>query len=781
MTRMQRLLAWLLVLAVVPIGAITGPQPAQADPVPPTRWPAATLNDMPGVKNLAIHVDGSVTLGCTAWATTTVLKTFNGAGAVVQSTPATTTPRPEACPHQMAVASDGTVFIYAYNQSSYGFIQAYKSGSLVWQYSLPCGRSAYPASLVVGPNGNLYMHIINGSNCSSRLIGVTQNAQPGTTTPTELFSVMVQWDVMFGGLAVFATGLALFTPTTVQYRSFSGAVTATHQHGWNGLSYPPFREHFDATVNGRTFAANKASGAVASLCEYPNQITGSLTAFEPSSIAWGIVLPGCHQIFDLRPTPKGGVVIQSRWQQESGFPHYNKITAYSPQGVELWHTLSEVRSDAPASPRIAVDLNGNVATRTFTRVRKVINSSQYWFGELQLSLLNGTSGQALPGTVLALRGDTTTPNGPSYKLAAADVTDIDVFIGKDVAYVPAITCTTFSNCDDANPKLYAFSVPGLEIDYPRGAILRYNEPWKRYVAMGDSFSSGQGVKPYQAGTDVVGPPENRCRRSEQGAYSKLLDGNVAARLNLTAFVACGGAETYHVINGRYGEGSQLDALSTDTDVVTITIGGNDIGFGDFVYLCLFKDCGDPVVNQPFFQRVAHDLPDSLSNLYSNIRTRAPNAKVYVLGYPQLLPVTSCPQTDSWMEAFNSLVTAAHNESPAGSWTATLYSVGEAGNIPHSDIESLRQAGTFEFNAAESGAARLLVGKLNEKIGYSVLRRYDPNFFFVDPLAMNSPFIGHELCTAEPYFNGLDIPERPNAFHPNSRGQEAYKELFLRSF
>ncbi|HEU5187184.1 MAG TPA: SGNH/GDSL hydrolase family protein [Candidatus Saccharimonadales bacterium] len=728
----KRLLARLLALAVVPIAAVAGQQSAQADPIPPTQWPVVTLGDMPSVRNFASHLDGGITLACTSLAATTVLKTFNASGTVVQSTPAANTPRPNGCERQMAVGADGTVFSYAYGQNNYGFIQAYKNNSPVWQYRLPCGSSARPASMVVAPNGNLYMHIRNGSNCNSKLIGVTQAALPGTTMPTELVNVAVPWDVVFGGLAVHDTGLALFLPAAIQYRSFTGEITATYQHGWNGLPYLPFREHFDASLSGRAFVMNKANGSV-SMCEQPGYIAGSLTAFEPSGNAWSITLPGCHEVLDLRPTPNGGVVMQSRWQREAGFPRYNRITGYSTQGVELWQTLSEIRPETPSSLRIAVDLNGNVATRTFTRVRRVINGTQYWFGEIYLSLLNGTNGQVLPGTVLTLRGDTTTPNGPSYKLAAADFTDIDVSIGKDVAFVPAQTCTSLSSCE-AETKLYAFTVPGLEIDYPRGAILRFNQPWKRYVAMGDSFSSGQGVKPYQTGTDVAGPPENRCRRSEQGAYSKLLHGNLAARLSLTAFVACGGAETYHVINGRYGEGSQLDALSADTDIVTITIGGNDIGFGPLVEACVAAfDCTQSAA---YINAVAHlqnVLPGALDNLFARIATKiGPQTRVLVVGYPLLIPEASAP---------------TH-------WPYCEY---------------------LEPN--EKTAARQIINDLDQAL-QEAADRAGHQFEYVDVNYLQSPFRGHELCNEGSYFYGL-IGTEDEWFHPNAAGQETYYQIIAR--
>ncbi len=54
--------------------------------------------------------------------------------------------------------------------------------------------------------------------------------------------------------------------------------------------------------------------------------------------------------------------------------------------------------------------------------------------------------------------------------------------------------------------------------------------------------------------------------------------------------------------------------------------------------------------------------------------------------------------------------------------------------------------------------------------------------YVDPLTSSSPFVGHELCTARPYFNGVTINplnlehDMAYSYHPNEYGQEAYKQL-----
>ncbi len=90
-----------------------------------------------------------------------------------------------------------------------------------------------------------------------------------------------------------------------------------------------------------------------------------------------------------------------------------------------------------------------------------------------------------------------------------------------------------------------------------------------YDALGDSYASGFGVMPY------FDPP---CDRSN-AAYAVQVNGREQIRLD--DFVACAGATTLTVVSG-----GQLNALDDNTDLVTISAGGNDIGWGNAVAACL---------------------------------------------------------------------------------------------------------------------------------------------------------------------------------------------------
>ena len=121
----------------------------------------------------------------------------------------------------------------------------------------------------------------------------------------------------------------------------------------------------------------------------------------------------------------------------------------------------------------------------------------------------------------------------------------------------------------------------------------------RYVALGDSFSAGEGVPAFEPGTDtditLESGPENACHRSERGSYSRRLvaDPEVGGNILPADFAACSGAvardlETPNPDNE--GEPAQIDHLNEFTNLVTLTMGGNDIGFGDIAALCTMLDC-----------------------------------------------------------------------------------------------------------------------------------------------------------------------------------------------
>ena len=312
-------------------------------------------------------------------------------------------------------------------------------------------------------------------------------------------------------------------------------------------------------------------------------------------------------------------------------------------------------------------------------------------------------------------------------------------------------------------------------------------PIVKYIALGDSYSAGEGVDPYfRDGYDLVtgiqtGAVDNRCHRSSrsyaeylspagasssyyQMASSPTYAGKGARNLNKygsdsnirssnTAewdFFACSGAVTANMLpasQGGYPQsetggfrelGTQLDHIQIDsrTSLVTLTIGGNDIGFADFLETCAFSINCDTPANDAMIRQRAADLSPKLSKIYATIRAKAPNARILVLGYPGLFPATPKEQ------ACGKLVLFTGEQNFLRRMTALLNS-------------------TISAAANSSGVT------------------------FVD---VASSFVGHEVCGSKgEWINGASFTTKvfdpitgkfkkrldDESFHPNREGQQGY--------
>ena len=126
-----------------------------------------------------------------------------------------------------------------------------------------------------------------------------------------------------------------------------------------------------------------------------------------------------------------------------------------------------------------------------------------------------------------------------------------------------------------------------------------DEPINSYIALGDSYSAGEGLgtkaAPYLPPTGDGG---NRCHRSAQ-AYPELLSFPNATSPVPLVFVACSGAISAQVFElpQKTGYPVQGDALAPKADLVTLTMGGNDLHFSDVLKLCFLKsDCTNKVLS-----------------------------------------------------------------------------------------------------------------------------------------------------------------------------------------
>ena len=159
------------------------------------------------------------------------------------------------------------------------------------------------------------------------------------------------------------------------------------------------------------------------------------------------------------------------------------------------------------------------------------------------------------------------------------------------------------------------------------------EDFGRYVALGDSFAAfGGSVDP------TTGPAA--CMRSTSG-YPSLIAEDPAIGEFVDA--TCGGATTVDMTQAQIAETPpQFDALTADTDLVTLSIGGNDMKFGALVQ-CIgrtSRDAADGTCHDRLGETVSQALdalPASLDEVYRGIGERAPEARVITTAYMPLVP------------------------------------------------------------------------------------------------------------------------------------------------
>jgi lysophospholipase L1-like esterase len=220
----------------------------------------------------------------------------------------------------------------------------------------------------------------------------------------------------------------------------------------------------------------------------------------------------------------------------------------------------------------------------------------------------------------------------------------------------------------------------------------------RYVALGDSFSSGVGTGSYTLSSS--------CKRSVF-AYPSL----IAQQRPNTAltFVACSGATTTDLM------ANQIQAVTSDTAIVTLTIGGNDIHFADLIVQCTLGDCSAAL--DATRSSLASTLNSRLDTVYTAIRSQVPfTAKVVVLGYPREFTSVGC-------------------------------------------------FGTLGISATERTKANQLAEALDQVIRD---RATLPQYAFSYQSALAS-FSTHAVCSSSPWLNGLNLFSTTESYHPNRNG------------
>lgn len=373
---------------------------------------------------------------------------------------------------------------------------------------------------------------------------------------------------------------------------------------------------------------------------------------------------------------------------------------------------------------------------------------------------------------------------------------------------------TFPNGLASNNTTYFSLEAALTVTPPNDLTTKPHNS-ARYIALGDSYASGEGASAFDSTTDMAGV--DMCHRATNGwaqAVAKV------ANLGGVDFAACSGAlieDMYspNVTNGNDDpvaagnrERAQLDHLNTTTppELVTLSLGGNNVGFPDVLTDCIVgppgtpgkKDCaardarrvrGGTTVNMAIgwlkSGRPAgcHDLPGisqktgvpeqvcgsapALHQVYEDILGKmAPDGKLLVLGYPQI---------------FSSKVKKGFllfSDSSA----CRVATVNQLGNL-HLDISDGDVAwlndNAFRLNNAVSS-------EVTQALGWLKIHHMTQTIQYV---GVDQEFNGHRVCDDAPWINPL-ILHFPNptifgtptvdhlSFHPNDSGQAAQAKVMI---
>ncbi len=339
-----------------------------------------------------------------------------------------------------------------------------------------------------------------------------------------------------------------------------------------------------------------------------------------------------------------------------------------------------------------------------------------------------------------------------------------------------------------------------------------------YVALGDSYSAGEhGLPAAQLpgeGYFDTKPADLECRRWTQ-AYSQVLDGYLQGTDLTVGLYACTGAITYNIHDPRVTSTrlhSETDRPSAavpeqfpdvlpalpdpnweprqavsladahalrSVDMVTITIGGNDLGFGPVVHKCVdprsVSDCSADD------QTITFDaLEERLSAVLAQVKSAAPGSAIFVLGYPYHAPtLVSIPVCTEL--GLVPLLTEGIDSPVGGFFAGLVYET-------LSTLSTLFDDGPLDVTQSELGFLRRSAITLNDRLE-AASRKVGVHFVEVAHATASTSgaesFDGHFPCgNKEAWLYGVAaesesddaFPTSDRSFHPTRAGHAAYARL-----
>jgi lysophospholipase L1-like esterase len=220
-----------------------------------------------------------------------------------------------------------------------------------------------------------------------------------------------------------------------------------------------------------------------------------------------------------------------------------------------------------------------------------------------------------------------------------------------------------------------------------------------YAALGDSYSSGVGTGSYTL--------DSACKRSVYAYPYLWAQKHVGTSLS---FVACSGAKTSDLL------ANQIQAVTSATTLVTMTIGGNDIGFASLIQQCTLSDCSAALDSTRI--GLESTLGSKLDSVFDTVKSHAAlGATIVVLGYPHVFSGAGCLGT---------LGISSTEESKANQLSDAL----DALLAAHAQADGV----TYE---SALGA-----------------------------------FTGHAVCSSSAWLNGLNLFNTTESYHPNKAGHSS---------
>jgi len=483
----------------------------------------------------------------------------------------------------------------------------------------------------------------------------------------------------------------------VQIYAYSGGLVIVSQRSVNFLSYAG--QLLDAVPTSSVFPQAALSAISVSLggdvflsfgpgCD-GNTTPGYLARIAPDGSFWSKTaipsLNGACSLGAVTALPDGGVAYAASGADPYGYG----VTVYNADGSVRWHDDGLLTVTAAYIPISAfrqvipptswhVDSAGHLIGLSIGDVFTPGSTSNYVESTIVWAL-NSSTGSVFDQSVITAAND----------LSPREIAGGYLVSDQDRVYVTGGT----PNVSGGDPMLWAIDVPGMTGDWPTIALRALSAgaaaggSIRSYVALGDSYSSGEGLdanaKRYMSPSNTA---YDGCHRSKK-AYPELVAKTLKIKSSHVTFVACSGAtsgspldaNSYFpsnttgpcpngsnknadgsFLNGRDCESGQLTALTTtEPDLITLTLGGNDLGFPTVLQDCVgIEGKTGPIELHlvPFLSTLSpcnadiqlaqtiadNNLEPALASVYEQILDAAPKAELVVLNYPQFFTKGKIP-------------------------------------------------------------------------------------------------------------------------------------------